>query len=726
MKTESQFDIQMDASLLDSLLAHIGFIDSEGILLKANNAWKTFGNRDTDFKRTQEGENHFETLQAAIEKGNDYALKMLLGIRKVIKGEKESFSLSYPIQTKPETYWFNLTVRPCDDYRCYMLIHEDITTSMRERNRKQELKNRYQVQFEQSLDGILITDTKGTVIDANPAACNLLGRKCPELIGSRREDIMDVTDANYQQALSKRKSKGTYQLETAMIHKNGSLIPVEITSRAYRNHEGKLRAIVSFRDISRRKKAEEDLQQNQRFTELALNSIPGVFLVLDKNGNLVRWNKQMFKELGYSKEELNNKNALDFIVEEEREKVQQKMAECIKTGHLSVETKVTARDGSVKDYFLFAKRFVEKGEPYIVGAGLDITDSKITERENRRHRLMLQQLFENAPVGIAIVDTKNKIQQVNKSFEKIFEYSQEEVMNRNINKLIVPQHKFSEAATISSVTRDGESLQTETVRLSKNNKRIPVLVGGIPVKVEDEVIAIYGMYVDITDQREYQQKIERALQEKNVLLAELHHRVKNNLALINSLLELQLFDSSDQKLTDELTSVKNRILTIASIHEVLYRNGNLTNIPFGNFLEEFTSSGTMLGETVSKAVQLEYDADNIYLDIDQSIPAGLLVNELLSLIFSVTDESSASHIAIKLREYDTRLHLVIEGDHMLPCPAKARKESSLSNVLINTLVKQLDGVLLWPNQDETYQKFECIFTKRNGCGPARELIEQTL
>jgi len=723
--TSQHSDTKFSSTLLDALTAHVAVIAEEGQIITTNEAWESFNDGSAEIKRPSIGENFFRNLQQAIEVGNDYALKMLLGIKKVIQGEKSSYNLTYPLQTQSDTYWFKLTVKPCNEGHRFLIMHEDISTSIEAKHQLKESQNRYQIQFEQSLDGILITDTKGNIIDANPAASSILGYNRRNLIACTREDIIDVTDPNYQQALAERKTSGTYQIETNLIHKEGYNIPAEISSRAYRTPSGKLRAIASFRDISQRKEAENNLIKNKHFTESALNSIPGVFLVLDREGNIIRWNEHMVKDLGYSAEELSSKNALEFIEEGDKERIRRKIQECIQDGELSVETKVCSKKDDIKDYFLYAKRFVEDGETYLVGAGIDISESKKNERENRKSQLKLQQLFDNAPVGITMVDTNKQIIQANRSFENMFGFEARELNGQNINELIVPDEMRDEAESISRATQTGQSLQTKSIRKTNSGKEVPVLIGTVPVELKDEIIAIYGIYVDITRQQEYQQKIEDALYEKEILLAELHHRVKNNLALINSLLELQLFEANDDTCSKQLSQIKNRILTIASIHEALYRQGNLYDILFSDFLNEFFTSGGFKNESKSKAITLKNNAGQICLDIDQSIPCGLLLNEVLSLIFEFTDPNKENDIYIRLREYGRQIHLIIEGIDMVNCPKKVREQRSMHNILIDPLVKQLQGNFLWPSSDGDYQKFELIFTKQNGNGPGRKLLENS-
>ncbi len=715
---------KFNSALLDSLLAHVAIMDQQGTIIETNESWKSFNHKSVLLQRAPQGKNYFEVLQHAIEMGDDYALKILLGLKRVLNHDKSSFSITYPLKTETNSFWFKLTIRPvADDSSEFVMIHEDITASMKAKYEKQEKEDRFQVKFEQSPDGIFITDADGNIIDANQTAGNILGWSCDELKNFSLSSVTNVNQPKYNSALKERSKTGTYSLELDLINKEGNIIPAEVSSRVYRNPEGKLRAIITFHDISRRREIESNLSKTKQFTESALNSIPGVFIVLDRQGNFVRWNENMVTTLGYSAKELKRKQVIDFVVDEYKEQTQKNMHKCIEEGEVSVETKLHAKNGQIKDYSIFAKRFVEDGKVFIVATGIDITDRKQIERENRRHQIMMEQLFDNSPIGITIVDNDNIIRQVNSSFENIFGYSQNEAKGKNINSLIAPKGHTKEAKAISLATQNGESLQTETIRINKHGEEIPVLIGSVPVTLQGELIAIYGMYVDISTQHNYRQKLESALREKEALLSELHHRVKNNLALISSLVELQVFDADSPALQEELQNIKNRIMTIASIHEVLYQNGSLTDIPFDTFITELVDTGMIQKSRNKNGINIETDVDHISLNINQSIPAGLLINELMALIFSFTSQEKSTTVTTRLREYQGKIHLIIEGKNIVECPEAVKNNQSLHNILIQTLAMQLDATLIWPNTDTGHQKFEFFFTKQHNTSPASSFLQ---
>jgi two-component sensor histidine kinase len=155
---------------------------------------------------------------------------------------------------------------------------------------------------------------------------------------------------------------------------------------------------------------------------------------------------------------------------------------------------------------------------------------------------------------------------------------------------------------------------------------------------------------------------------------------------------------------------------------VLYQSGNLNSMPFNSFLDKLLETLTMQEEIDSNQLSIKTDGENVFLTINQSIPCGLFLTELLSLIFEFTDSDSPKDLNILFREYGKNVHIIVEGKNIINCPKQLKESTSLHNVLLETLVEQLQGNLLWPNPESSHQKFELIFTKKNGSGPAHNLL----
>jgi len=139
---------------------------------------------------------------------------------------------------------------------------------------------------------------------------------------------------------------------------------------------------------------------------------------------------------------------------------------------------------------------------------MDITARKQVEREIEKQRHLFQQLFENTPVAIAMLDTQDRLVRVNRAFESLFGYTQDEVIGQYINDLIIPPERVEEARGLSLAVFSGATIDKETVRMRKDHSLVPVQVCAAPIQVGEEIVGGYAMYVDLSDRKQKEQKLE--------------------------------------------------------------------------------------------------------------------------------------------------------------------------------------------------------------------------
>lgn len=139
---------------------------------------------------------------------------------------------------------------------------------------------------------------------------------------------------------------------------------------------------------------------------------------------------------------------------------------------------------------------------------MDITARKQVEREIEKQRHLFQQLFENTPVAIAMLDTQDRLVRVNRAFESLFGYTQDEVIGQYINDLIIPPERVEEASGLSLAVFSGATIDKETVRMRKDHSLVPVQVCAAPIQVGEEIVGGYAMYVDLSDRKQKEQKLE--------------------------------------------------------------------------------------------------------------------------------------------------------------------------------------------------------------------------
>jgi two-component sensor histidine kinase len=227
-----------------------------------------------------------------------------------------------------------------------------------------------------------------------------------------------------------------------------------------------------------------------------------------------------------------------------------------------------------------------------------------------------------------------------------------------------------------------------------------------------ELIRIDGISLDLTEINLCQEKVNKIIQEKDILIKELHHRVKNNLQVISSILNLQSSYVSDPSTLDILQESQNRIKSMSFIHETLYRTTDFSSINFSEYIKSLSHNLIQSYTLQNCKVDFVADIDTIEMSIDQSIPCGLIVNELVSnaLKYAFKDRKKGK-LMIELKENGKQVSLRVSDDGVgLPENFKFEKNDSLGVQLVYSLTEQLDGTIEVNSEKGT--SFLITFEKR--------------
>jgi two-component sensor histidine kinase len=196
------------------------------------------------------------------------------------------------------------------------------------------------------------------------------------------------------------------------------------------------------------------------------------------------------------------------------------------------------------------------------------------------------------------------------------------------------------------------------------------------------------------ERRRAEEQIKASLREKEVLLQEIHHRVKNNLQIISSLLSLQSSYIQDPQASAIFQDSQNRVRSMALIHEKLYQSENLARIDFGEYLHNLAIFLFRSYKSDSSVIALKIQTDGIYLNVDLAVPCGLIVNELVSnALKHAFAPGQAGEIRIELSQDASGQYVLKIGDNGVGIPPEMdfRHTESLGLRLVNTLANQLDG-----------------------------------
>ena len=195
--------------------------------------------------------------------------------------------------------------------------------------------------------------------------------------------------------------------------------------------------------------------------------------------------------------------------------------------------------------------------------------------------------------------------------------------------------------------------------------------------------------------------IEKSLHEKETLLREIHHRVKNNLQIISSLLGLQSRSLDDKAAIDALTQSRARVQSMSLIHQNLYQRDNLTGIQVKEYFEKL--SGSLINTyRISEDIEISADIQDLLLDVDTIIPLGLIINELLTNALKYAFPNQKGNIKVQLHEQEQRLHLSVRDDGIgIENPDEVLQGEGYGYELITSLVEKLEGDIHILNQDGT-------------------------
>jgi two-component sensor histidine kinase len=234
----------------------------------------------------------------------------------------------------------------------------------------------------------------------------------------------------------------------------------------------------------------------------------------------------------------------------------------------------------------------------------------------------------------------------------------------------------------------------ESILITKNGPIIPVEIATHSFKLQGKKVVL-AISRDITERKRAEEEIKASLKEKELLLREIHHRVKNNLQIINSLLSLQTRYIKDDETLNIFKESQNRVRSMAIIHEKLYKSSSLVEIDFAEYIKDLSNNLFYTYKVNPYTIKLNMDIDNIHFDIETAIPCGLIINELLSnCLKHAFNGLNKGKINIKLNQIGEEFTLSVSDNGIgLHDNFNFRNTSSLGLLLVNNLVKQLDGVI---------------------------------
>lgn len=308
-------------------------------------------------------------------------------------------------------------------------------------------------------------------------------------------------------------------------------------------------------------------------------------------------------------------------------------------------------------------------------------------RKRTLARDYLDSIIESINEALFVTDDHQHIVGCNKAALNLLKLERSALIDRPLKSVFGQEFQ----SDISENTHTVANLEAEVV--DAHGKHVPILYSSNDLKnAKNEVVGKVLVATDITQRKLANEQIRKNLHEKNILLAEIHHRVKNNLAVISGILQLQQQSSSNNQVKEVLTESQARIQSISLVHERLYQSETLANIDYSYYikdlLRELSKSQVMQG----KRIELSADVSPVKLDLVKAVPCSLLLNEIIvDRIKHAFKKGEEGFINVHLKQIDSDVLLCVSHSGSNARGFESNPKESLGLTLIQTLIKQIHG-----------------------------------
>ncbi|MFZ3137688.1 MAG: PAS domain S-box protein [Thermodesulfovibrionales bacterium] len=436
--------------------------------------------------------------------------------------------------------------------KVYQNIIRDISDRKKAEAELQESEERLRTVIEASMDGIIVVNEQGKIVLFNAAAEVLFLYSSDEALQKPASILLLEEPADvHQKRVEKFLSNGVGQCghigrrtERTFRRKDGSKFDGEITMAGGRSESTRL-VVVTIHDITERKKAEARLLEEKHFSDLTINSLPGIFYLFDENGRFLRWNRNLETATGYSVEEISGMNPIDFFADEDKLSVTKTIQDVFMKGESNIEANLVSKTENRTPYFFTGLRFISNNQNYLIGMGIDISERKKAEDEIRKLNEELEQrviqrtqqledinrrledeiierkqiekslkeaearyrnLFEQSPDGIVLMDPATTLPtEFNETAHRQLGYSRDEFIQMRVSDYEAIEKPEDTKARIENILREGRD-DFDTRHRTKNGEIKNILV-------TVQMLDLYGkpvfhcIYRDITELKQAEEEI---------------------------------------------------------------------------------------------------------------------------------------------------------------------------------------------------------------------------
>jgi PAS domain S-box-containing protein len=556
-----------------------------------------------------------------------------------------------------------------------------------------EVEQKYRMFIEFAVDAFFQGDKKGNIITVNEKACQLTGYSMDELLS------MNLSDLFTKQTLDDKplrydllQTGSTVKTERTLISRDGVQHTVEMNSNLM--PDGTYQSF--FRDITERKKADRALVESEHKYRNLHNSMMDGFVFVNMDGLIIDSNKSFQQMVGYTADELLKLTYPDLTPQKWHEfENRLVIKQILNAGHSDVYQKEYIRkDGTIFPVELrtFLTRNGEGENEGMWAIVRDITARKHAELAIQESEEKFRSIVQSSPTAMHFYRLENDDRLVltgaNPVADRIIGLNHQELLGKTIEEAFPNLAKTEIPDMYKRVARG--KIGHQSFEIEYKDERFSGFYQVFVFCTTPGGIAVD--FIDISARKRSEEMTQRNAEQKEILLREIHHRVKNNLAIVISLLNFQMRRNDDPELARMIRDIQLRIRSMALIHEHLYKSENLDRIPLASYAQSL--SAIILSAFSGQNIKLSTNLDAIDVSIETALPIGLILNELLTNAFKYAfPKNSEGTIEINLlREEGENCTLTVKDNGVgLPDSFSLESELSLGMYIIRLLTEQLDG-----------------------------------
>lgn len=427
---------------------------------------------------------------------------------------------------------------------------------------------------------------------------------------------------------------------------------------------------------------------------LTIEAAPTSMIMADGAGTMVLVNAAVERLFGYRREQLLGRPLAMLLPERLRPWRGEIAADLLGLRHDGSEVPIEIAQNTLK---------TPDGE-FVLSTIVDLSYRKRAEQLQQQ----MTALVESADDAILTLSLEGRVESWNPAAERLLCYPAADIIGRPVSLLLPDDRKNEEDMFLERIREGSHVAHYETVRRRSDGSLVDVSLTISPIHTPTgAVVGASKIMRDISERRHFIEQLQdlnlaleqrvdartAELKEREALLQEIHHRVKNNLQVISSLISMQARSLADAPSRAALRQCQARVATMAQIHEMLYQSKDYTRVPFSKYAQDLAVRVVSASGLSPGAIGLKFALDELWLAVDKAIPCGLILNELVAnAVKHGFPDGLNGTIHVALSHHDGQVELSVADDGVgLPAEFDRAKSASLGVQLVSTLAEQLDG-----------------------------------